>query len=138
MDVAWSFDDAADSEWDPYTLLGAIRITDAYGGFIEDNCIILDTWVRALHSCLRAARSGVDELELDLVDEPDPLCMFIDCGATRLRYRWQSIVVDDIEDAMGVVRRMARDLMAAILAHPPPYDELGLAELREVGADTER
>lgn len=56
MKVHWVFDE---EEWDPFTLLGEIRITGNHKSEIRDDCLILDTWFLLLLKGLNPFHGGV-------------------------------------------------------------------------------
>ena len=125
MKVHWVFDE---EEWDPFTLLGEIRITGDHESEIRDDCIILDTWFLALIEGLESLSRGRSK-DVDLVDESDPLRFATAGHRYEIRYKDQTLSFGDVSLAYSHLREVVCNFVDILRGYPEPRDETIIGKL---------
>jgi len=129
MNIEWKFDD--EGEWDPFTLLGSIRLEDDYGNIIEDECTIIDSWFIAISKGLEIIATE-HRVEIDLLDEPDPLIFISDGEKLEIRYKDQGISLRSISNVVECFKKHLNKFIHKVESYPCPRDEFGIAELNKI------
>lgn len=128
MKINWRFDD---KEWDPYTLLGAISITGDHETYIHDGCTILDRWLIGISEGLRSLSKKVP-IDVDLIDEPDPLGFWITGEIYEIHYKNMIVSFRDLTRAIEELKEEVEKFLQALLQHPEPRSETVIEELNDI------
>jgi hypothetical protein len=129
MKIEWKFDD--EKEWDPFTLLGTIKLIDEFGNFIEDRITILDSWFIAINKGLASLADGIN-LDVDLIDEPDPLLFISKDDKLSIRYKNQKVYLRNVSDAIESLRLAVTKFVEILMEYPEPRDETAIVELGKI------
>jgi hypothetical protein len=128
MKINWHFDE---EEWDPYTLLGEISITGDHETAISDDCTILDRWLVGISEGLRSLSKG-EPIDVDLVDEPDPLCFGANGNKYEIHYKNMVVSFSDLTQAIEELKETVRMFLQALLQHPEPRSKIVIEELNVI------
>jgi hypothetical protein len=132
MQVHWEHDR---EEWDPFTILGRFALKGDVSGQIEDDNIILDSWLGGLDQGLLALRSGEQETSIDTLDEPDDIRFRLDGKQVTIAWRNQRLQVSDVEMACASLARQLLALADDLASRPSPRSNETISTLYQQ-ADT--
>ncbi len=129
MKIEWTLDE--EGEWEPYSLLGDISITDEDGNIIEEKSTYLDTWFPVISDGLQALKND-KEKTIDLLEESYPLCFTIKKSTKYIGYKDKEIMILNIAEAITDLRKEVQGFLNSVLSHPEPRDETVIDNLRKI------
>lgn len=128
MKIEWHFDE---EEWDLYTLLGEITIVGDQETSISDDCTILDRWLVGISEGLRSLSKNAP-IDVDLVDEPDPLRFGINDEKYEIHYKDMMASFSDLTQAIEELKEAVQKFLQALLQHPEPRSGIVIEELNAI------
>lgn len=114
MNIAWTFDKDTISGIDP---LGDLVITGDDERSVLVKCVYLDSWFEAMIQGFRSM-SEKEKAAIEIVEEPEPLLFERIGTGLRLTYERNSIVINDMQQAVQELRSACKKFLVATVSKP--------------------